>query len=206
MIQLKLDSSTHYMINGLRYRKDSIRPLFNADGNTITLMQGTNIAFDTIPYNEFVDGDAADAPFTSVAALEKWLDRNIYSVLPFPMPFKHVSEADTNPTLIRQGKCILTSLIVFNCSGNTRYLKIYDTAIEPAPGSTPLMVFSVPGVAKLPSSSTEVVLQPPANSANLITEPLKFYDGFGFTIVGGVEDADATPTAANEVIVTGLVK
>lgn len=102
-------------------------------------------------------------------------------------PWRLVSAADVNETLVKDDAGIITSIIATNANAAARYLKLYDSATEPVAGTdTPVHV---------------VMLPPSAGVAITFTTPLAFAEGIGLALTTGAADADTGAVAAEEILV-----
>jgi hypothetical protein len=101
-------------------------------------------------------------------------------------PFRLLSAATTNSTLVQGKPCALQSIIASN-TGTIAFLKFYDKVTAPTVGTdTPIWTVVVP-------ASGQVSISLPAG--------VKFASGLGIGITGLVADNDATAVASNQVIV-----
>lgn len=98
-----------------------------------------------------------------------------------------VGAATTNATIAKSSPGRLFGWSCSNINAAARYLKIYNTAGTPVPGTTPVVM-----TIMLPAAST-VHVQLPAG--------INFTAGIGFALVTGITDADTTAVAASEQIV-----
>lgn len=106
------------------------------------------------------------------------------------VPFKLISAATTNGTLVKAGITTISMLTGSNINAAARYLKIYDKATAPTVGTDEVAyTFVLPGYATGAGSNI-----PLANEINLGR-------GCGFAITGGATDADTTAVGANENII-----
>jgi len=105
-------------------------------------------------------------------------------------PFKHISLASTNSTLI---KSQITKLYVVSAIGLTstvRYLKFYDTSVAPIVG-TDIPVLTIP----VPANTQGAGIVIPFNI------PIEFSNGLSFAITSGSANGDVTAVNAGDVIV-----
>lgn len=101
---------------------------------------------------------------------------------------KLIAAATTNPTLLKGSAGNLGLLSMVNLSASTKYLKIFNKATAPVPGTdVPTMVYPV-----LANSHFNV----PIPSGGL-----RFGTGLGVCVTGGIADTDTTALAANDVVV-----
>lgn len=100
--------------------------------------------------------------------------------------------ATTNATVAKASPGRLYGWSCFNVNAATRYLKLYNTAATPVPGTTAIAL----RIALPPATSVHVQL--PAG--------INFSTGIGFAIVTGIADADATAVAASEQIVNLFIR
>ena len=101
---------------------------------------------------------------------------------------KVISAATTNATLILTAAHALHWLSAANNSATWRYLKLYNKATAPVPGTdVPVYVIGIP-----PGQSMAIT-----NAVGM-----RFSLGIGLAITGGIADADTTAIGANEVVVS----
>ena|SRR6478736_130140 len=100
------------------------------------------------------------------------------------------SAASTNATLLQAGPSAVTSIFLTNNTAGTKYLKLYDKATAPVPGTdVPIATFGIPPnglVLNFPDITVCAAL------------------GLGYAITGAPADLDTTATAVNDV--TGLIQ
>lgn len=109
------------------------------------------------------------------------------------LPFRKISEASTNATLICAQSCLLTMLTASNSNDQEVYLKIYDKASDLTVGTdTPIFTFLIPGNTR--GSGTNIPL--PSGGIQLS-------NGLGIAITAGALDNDTTAVNAGEQIVNG---
>jgi len=102
------------------------------------------------------------------------------------------SAASTNATNVKSKPGNLYIMIMHSNRASDCYLKLYDKATTPVPGTdTPVMTITIPG------TSTAQLLQIPFSSIGY-----HFSAGIGFAITANVADADTTAIAASDI--TGL--
>lgn len=105
-------------------------------------------------------------------------------------PIRVNSLATTNARLIRSGKCCLQSLLVSNNGAGAAFLKLFDKATVPVPGTdVPILIVPIP-------------------ASSIVSLPIgdvgpSFELGLGISITNLVADADTTAVAANQVKVLG---
>lgn len=103
-----------------------------------------------------------------------------------PTPLNVNSAATTNATLVKGSAGTLYGLLASNTAASPRYLKLYNKATAPAPGTdVPVMTIA------LAASS--------AVSVNLGALGHRFATGIGLAITGAAADNDATAIGASEV-------
>lgn len=113
---------------------------------------------------------------------------------PGNIPFRRVSTADNNAVCLKAKATRLVALVVGNINAAVRYLKFYDKASTPAPGTdTPVFVVPIPGGGSAGAGGTIP-----------LGEGIPFYNGLSMALVTGIADSDNTGVAANEIIVSGL--
>jgi hypothetical protein len=110
-------------------------------------------------------------------------------VQPACLPFKLITAANTNPTLIASGHRQISQVVA--TSNNTAFfLKFYDLARAPNVGTdVPVQTY---GVAASVSGSTAV--------GQMSNFPMDFLSGLAFGTTANVGDADTGNIAANAVI------
>lgn len=103
---------------------------------------------------------------------------------PLTTPTHVVSAASTNATNVTSAAgWVKVSSFANNSATNWAYLKIYDKASAPVPGT-----------------DTPVALYPlPPNGGSNPGDVIHISTGFGYAITGGIADSDATAVAANQV-------
>lgn len=101
--------------------------------------------------------------------------------------FRLVGAASTNATVAKASPGRLYGWACYNVNAAVRYLKVYNTATAPTPGTTPVVLT----IALPPAVMTHV--QFPAG--------VNFTVGISFSLVTGLIDSDATAVAASEQIV-----
>lgn len=190
-IKLQKESGERHKINEASYAKGSVVVVPGRFGEYFTLMRDNSPMFLEVHWTEFVDGDNADAQFASLTALQEYFDSVFSVLLPVSRPFRLVSLADTNSTLVKAGKTVIHSIAVVNTAEVTRYLKIYDTAVAPIGADTPALVFPI-------------VAQAEDKPINLLPVPLLLYNGFGFRITADIDDAGEGAIGANEVFLNAI--
>ena len=107
-------------------------------------------------------------------------------------PFRLLSAATTNATLIVVRPVLLTTLVVINTSVSVRFLKLYDTATTPTAGSG-VPIWTIP----VSASATGAGLSLP------LAIPVAFNNGIGLTITANIGDTDATAITANDITIVG---
>lgn len=106
------------------------------------------------------------------------------------VPYKLISAASTNATLVKAGPTTISMLTGSNINAAARYLKIYDKATAPTVGTDEVAyTFILPGFAT--GAGTNIPL---ARELNLMR-------GFGLALTTGVADTDTGAVAANEQII-----
>lgn len=125
------------------------------------------------------------APSTSILQRGVWV------------PYSYLSLASTNLTALKTIPGTLGAYQIYNTNAtNCRYVKIYDKASAPVPGTdTPILRLPVP--AALSSS------QPSGISLNK-TDGIEFVNGIAFGITGALADNDTTAIGANDVVMNLL--
>lgn len=100
-------------------------------------------------------------------------------------PFHLVSAASTNPTVVKSSAGTLTGWYIYNNASSARKIMFHNTASTPTAGANvyfPLVI--------------------PAGSAANVNIPTSFPLGLAFTTTTNVSDTDATPVAANDLIIS----
>jgi hypothetical protein len=106
-------------------------------------------------------------------------------------PYSLVCANTTNATSLLAAPGIVGFVSVGNVSASARYLKFYDLASAPTPGTTPIVyVVPIPGGV----NGTPVSIPLPGG--------LRFATGIAFSIVTGIAAADATAPSAADVVVS----
>lgn len=106
------------------------------------------------------------------------------------VPFKKISLATNNASLIKNSPARLTTIVALSSGATPRYLKIYDKETQPDPAvDTPVMTFIIPANAA---------------GAGLVVnfgKPVKFSNGLGMAIVAGIGDTNNVAITADECVV-----
>lgn len=103
-------------------------------------------------------------------------------------PYKLTSAASTNGQNVKASAGQVYGVVALNLGTSVAYLKLYNKATAPSPGSdTPVQTYPIP------SNEGGLSLQFPAG--------LAFGTGIGIAITGGAADNDTTAVAAGEVLV-----
>lgn len=106
--------------------------------------------------------------------------------------YKLVSAATNNAQCPKASAGQVYAIIASNINAAIRYLKFYDKASAPTPGSdTCVWVVPIPGAGTAG-----------AGSAIAIPPGLKFATGIAIAIVTGIADSDNTAVAANEILIS----
>jgi hypothetical protein len=100
--------------------------------------------------------------------------------------YEAVSAASNNAATIKASPGVVVAYFVGNIAASFRYVKLYNKASNPSPGSdTPVFVIAVP----------------PTLGANIaFPYPLGFSTGIAIAIVTGISNTDNTSTGASEVV------
>lgn len=103
-----------------------------------------------------------------------------------------ISAATTNATVVKASPGQLHGWYLFNGNAATRYLKLYNTAVAPTPGTT----------------ATVLVIPIPAGAAANVSfaNGLGFTVGISFALTTGIANSDTGSVAANEVVVNLFYK
>lgn len=105
-------------------------------------------------------------------------------------PYKYISLASTNATLIRGQETKLYVVSAIGLTSSVRYLKFYDKSTAPTVGTdTPVLTIPVPANTQ----GAGVVI--PFNI------PIVFSDGLSFAITSGSADNDTGAVGAGDVII-----
>ena len=111
---------------------------------------------------------------------------------PAETPFHIISAATTNATVVKASAGTIRTLYVFNQNAAIRYLKIFNKATAPIPGTdTPILNIPIPANGAGANFGGGAVI--PVNIANAA--------GIGIAITAGQADLDATAVAAGDVMV-----
>lgn len=102
-------------------------------------------------------------------------------------PFKLISAASTNATLVNAGVTVLTGYYLSSVATDPNYIKLYDKATTPTVGT------DVP---------KWTIMIPAGSAANIqFIHPLQFLLGLGIAITFDVDDSDTTDVGVNEIVV-----
>lgn len=105
-------------------------------------------------------------------------------------PYKLVSAATTNATVVKASAGQLYEIFVSSVNAAVRYLKLYDKATSPTIGTdTPIWTLAIPGNTA------------GAGFAKTIPNGLTFTAGISFGLTTEATDAGTTAVAANEIVV-----
>lgn len=108
-----------------------------------------------------------------------------------PSQHRVASAASTNATSVKGSAGVVYSIVVTNTNAAIRYVKFFNSASAPTPGSgTPVLVVGVG-----PTQTTQL---------DFSNVPMTFGTGIGYDIVTGAADTDATAVAANDILMTVL--
>ena len=105
-------------------------------------------------------------------------------------PFKHISLASTNATVINPQQSKLYVVSAIGLTSTVRYLKFYDSPVAPTVG-TDLPVFTIP----VPANTQGAGIVIPFNI------PTDFSTGLSFAITSGSANGDTGAVGAGDVIV-----
>jgi hypothetical protein len=140
---------------------------------------------DTINVKQSTIG-AGGTDFKSI----DWLGK-FFQGLVGATPFRRISAGSGDAASIKGSAGALMMLVVTNINASPRYLKLYDSASAPTPGSgTPKFTFMVPGATTGDGFVVPIPIQ-----------GIAFASGIGMILVTGSADADATAVAAGDMIV-----
>ena len=113
---------------------------------------------------------------------------------------KMLSAATTNATSVKASAGRLYGGQIANFATSPRYLKLYNKASAPVPGTdVPVLTIVLPGAA---SASTPVAVS--VNQALTGDLGVLFNTGIAFALTGAVADSDTTAVAAGDVLVNLL--
>lgn len=102
-------------------------------------------------------------------------------------PYSLISAATANATSVTARPTILNGFLIINIAAAARYVRIYDKASAPVPG-TDTPVIRIP----LPAGD--------GTSTLFSTGPISLHNGLAFDITGGgFADTDTTVVAAGDV-------
>lgn len=106
------------------------------------------------------------------------------------LPFKLISSATTNATVIKASSGVITTITAVGLSEETvSYLKLYDKATLPTVGTdVPIMTIPIPTNLQ----GAGIVIPVPSG--------LSFSNGISFAITSGVLDSDTGSILANDVV------
>lgn len=111
------------------------------------------------------------------------------------LPSHWLSQASLNPTLVNSGKTNLTLVVPINTTTTLYYLKLYDKATAPSCGTdTPVQTYPIPFGASNAGGGIALPLSPGG---------LKFFNGLGWCLTGGIADNDTTNAATGVAINMG---
>ena len=190
-IILKKQDAEFHLIDGAPYLKGTVKYTRLDIGAGFSLSGANDVPIVSGDWTFFKDGDAGDAAFASITDLEDYMDSEFNRYLPYSRPYRVVSSADANASLIKQGRALLHKLSIINRSEATVYLKMYDISVTPMGTDTP--VLTIPVVAKTEDTPIDV-----------ITSIMAFSYGIGIRISAAISDADETGITANEVTVNAV--
>ena len=109
--------------------------------------------------------------------------------------FRMNSAASNNATSLKASAGTLYALYAVNLNAAVRYVKFYNKASSPAPGTDNALLVAV---FPIPASTTGAGF-----SINL--DPgLDFSTGIAYAVVTGASDTDNTSVAANEIFLVGV--
>lgn len=104
--------------------------------------------------------------------------------------YRLIAAATTNAQLVKSSAGQLYSMVLFNGSAGTVFVKLYNTATAPTAGAgTPVMTIGLAAGASLPLS---------------YEWGIAFSAGIGLTITGAAADADTTAVAAGVIVNLGV--
>lgn len=110
-------------------------------------------------------------------------------------PYRLISAASDNATVIKTGSGQLHALTVINTSATMYYLKLYDKAVAPTSGDTPVHTYPIPAGA---SGNGFVV------SSGSFGE--QYNNGISFRITAQGADADTGSCAAGAIYLNARYK
>lgn len=173
--------------------------LFNtAQGNNLTVFEGllsdcedsTGTPFTVASFLTFAStyfGTSSNSSSPSTVTISGTVD---VSQTNESKPFKYISLASTNATLITSQEAKLYVVSAIGLTSTVRYLKFYDNNVAPTVGTdTPVLTIPVPANTQ----GAGIVI--PFNI------PILFNDGLSFAITSGSADSDTGAVGAGDVIV-----
>lgn len=191
MAILKRIDGNKFSIDGREVYKGTIELRAEAFGIYFTLYENGQILrqYERLLYSDFVNddeglGDAFGSPEELVQYAEEVF--NVY--LPYSRPYKALSSASANFSMVKPGQALLHSLTAINTSEQVRYLKIYDTGSLPNGTDVPVLTFPLYNKAV-------------KEAVSLIPGTLKLNNGLAYSITSGIEDTSEDPIGVNEVVI-----
>jgi len=150
------------------------------------------VKVENFPATQPVSGSVAVNNFPATQPVSGTVSAN--ASLPSTTPYHLISLASTNANLVAAGARLLAGIIVINQNAALRFLKIFNKATAPVPGTdTPVMNIPIPANGAGANFGGGLVFVP--------TYPISFPLGLGFALTGGQADNDATAIGAGDVVV-----
>lgn len=109
----------------------------------------------------------------------------------FNLARSFTSAATTNATLVKNSAAVISNITLINTSSSTAYLKLYNKATTPIPGTdVPFITYPLPGTAALA----------PTIVFNLeLAMGMRLSSGLGYAITRNFSPLDTTVIGANEI-------
>jgi hypothetical protein len=111
------------------------------------------------------------------------------------LPYKLISEASTNETVVKDSSGTINSIIAVSLSETVTYLKLYNQSTLPTVG-TDIPVMTIP----IPTNTAGAGFVIPLSNG------LQFSEGISFAITSGVADSDTGAIAADVVVINFTYK
>lgn len=190
-ITLAIGDGQTVKINGNEYNKNVVQLDAQPNGKMFDFIIDGNRLGNTL-YSAILDGDDSDTAFTSGLAVAEWWDKYGQVYRAEYSPFRLVSAATTNDTLVKSGRTSVKSIRAINVTEANIYLKVYDLASAPTSSDTPVMT------VLLPPQSEDIQFEVEAGFG--------LWRGLGLRLTANVGDADETAISAGDVIINILYK
>lgn len=131
-----------------------------------------------------------------LAVLVAWLVSGALAYAQVATPYHVLSTSSDNAQMLVVGSRQLNVIIAINTTTTLYYLKFYDTATTPLCGSTPVK-WSTP--VPFGASNAGGGLAPP-----LPPEGVRFQNGIGICLTGGIADTDDSSAAVGVALNFGI--